>query len=110
MNPDVDSVELGIQPQDAPIVNSMIRKVEESTGGSSPLNQGEAKNLVEILDKVRAFRLEVPLTALNPRRSGSIFQESRKRLEGQVFQDSSPGLSLPQHLAYILLRAQRGKR
>lgn len=64
-NPDVDPVELGIQPQDAPIVNTMIRKVEKSTGKSSPLTQGEARDLVGILDKVRAFR-EIPLPALNP--------------------------------------------
>ena len=42
----------------------MIKKVEESTGGSSLLNQGEAKDLVEILDKVHVFR-EIPLSALN---------------------------------------------
>ena len=64
-NPDIDFVELGIQSQDAPIVNAMIRKVGESAGGSFPLDQGEAKDLVEILDKVRAFR-EIPLPVLNP--------------------------------------------
>lgn len=63
-NPDIDAVELGIQPQDAPIVNDMIRKVEKSTDGSFPLNQREAKDLVEVLDKVRVFR-KIPPPALN---------------------------------------------
>ena len=62
----------------------MIRKVEESTDGSFSLSQGEAKDLVEILDKVRAFR-KVSLSSLNLRRPGSIFRESWQRLEGQVF-------------------------
>ena len=62
----MDLVKLGIQPQDVPNINAMIRKVEESTDVSSPLNQGEAKDLAETLDKVRAFR-KIPLPALNPR-------------------------------------------
>ena len=53
----------------------MIRKVEESADVPPPLNQGEAKDLAEILDKVRALR-KVPTPALNPRRSGYIFRES----------------------------------
>lgn len=73
-NPDVDSVQLGIQPKDVPIVNVMIKKVERSSDGSPPLNQGEAKDLVEILDKVRTFH-KIP-SALNPRRSGPIFRET----------------------------------
>ena len=61
----MDFVKLGIQPQDVPKINAMIKKVEETTDGSSPLNQGEAKELAEILDKVRAFH-KISLTALNP--------------------------------------------
>ena len=53
----MDFVKLGIhiQPQDIPIVNAMIKKVEESADDSPPLNQGEVKHLVEILDKVRVL-------------------------------------------------------
>ena len=58
----------------------MIMKVEESTDGSSPLNQGEARDLVEILEKVRVFR-KTPLSALNPRQSCPIFRGSRYRLD-----------------------------
>ena len=49
-----------------PIVNATIRKVEEFTDSSSPLNQDEAKDLAEILNKVRALH-KIPPPALNPR-------------------------------------------
>ena len=71
----MDFVKLGIPPRNIPVVNAMIRKVEESTDSSSPLNQDEAKELVETLDKVRAFH-RIPLPALNPRRLGHIFRAS----------------------------------
>ena len=74
-NPDADFVKLGIQLQDISNINAMIRKAQESKGSSSSLNQDEAKNLVEMLDKVCAF-LRLPPPALNSRRSGRILRVS----------------------------------
>ena len=62
----MDFAKLGILPQSIPVVNAMIKKVEESTDISPPINQGEAKDLAEILDKVRALHKAPPLPALNP--------------------------------------------
>ena len=59
-------VKLGIPPPSIPVANAVIKKVEESTDALSPLNQDEAKDLAEILDKVRALP-KIPLSALNPR-------------------------------------------
>ena len=61
----MDFVKLGTPPQDIPIVNAIIRKVEEFTDSSSPLSQDEAKDLAEILGKVRALH-KTPPPALNP--------------------------------------------
>ena len=61
----MDSVELGIPPQDIPNINVMIRKVEESTDSSTPLNQGETKDLAETLDKVSlslSHEADVPIS------------------------------------------------
>ena len=52
----------------------MIEKAEESTDTSSLLTAGEAKDLTEILDKVRVS-LDVPHHALNLRRPGHVFRE-----------------------------------
>ena len=66
-NPDLDFARLEILSQSIPDVSAMIKKVEESTGISPPINQGEAKDLAEILDKVRALhKVPPPAPALNP--------------------------------------------
>lgn len=106
-SPGVDFVKLGVQPQDVPAINAMIRRVEESMDILSVLTAEEAKNLVEILDKVHIPH-DVPCHALNSRQLGYVFRERWWRLEGQIFQDPLLGLLLLRHPPHVLLRTQRG--
>jgi len=64
-DPAADFVKLGIEPQRISSIIATIRRAEQSLAGSSPLSSSEAKELVEILDRVPVSP-KVPHRALNP--------------------------------------------